>query len=255
MRIDLFLTKNGYAQSRARAQAMIEEGLVSINGKNVEKSSIEVDGTEAIIVAKHEEYVSRGAQKLLGAIKAFNLDFRGKVVLDMGSSTGGFTQVALKNGAQKVIAVDVGKEQLDKSLRNDKRVVLLEQRDVRTLTAEEAQGTQLVIGDLSFISLTKILPHIKEVLGSTEMCVLFKPQFECGKGLAKKCKGVIKDEKIHIDLLNEFFDFVSSLDYDVSGLCPSPIKGGDGNREYLVHLNGAKTSFKIDEVVKSNFAR
>lgn len=255
MRIDLFLTKNGYAQSRAKAQTMIEEGLVSINGKTIEKPSFEVDDKETIEVKQHNQYVSRGAQKLLGAINAFKLNFKDLIVLDMGSSTGGFTQIALEHGAQKVIAVDVGKGQLDKSLRENKRVISLEERDIRTLNESEVKGVKIVIGDLSFISLTKILPHVKTLLGNVEMCILFKPQFECGKVLAKKCKGVIKDEKTHVRLLNEFCEYISTLGYFVSGLCPSPIKGGDGNREYLVHLNGHKTPYKVEEVVKANFAK
>lgn len=253
MRIDVYLTKNNLAGSRAKAQGLIEEGLVFVNGKTVTKSSFEVEDCDRVEVEAHKEYVSRGSLKLLGGIEAFGLDFNQKVVLDMGSSTGGFTQVALEHGAKKVYAVDVGKNQLDKSLKCDKRVVSIEETDIRVLSSKDVGDSDMVIGDLSFISLFKVLPHIKEILGAREMCLLFKPQFECGKGVAQKCRGVVKDEKLHIKLLKEFVENIKLLGFIVSGLAPSPIKGGDGNREYLVHLNGGDENFNIERVVKENF--
>lgn len=253
MRIDLYLTENNFASSRSKAQNLLKEGLVFVNGKEITKSSFEVTEADKIEISSHKEYVSRGAQKLVGAIKAFGLDFKQKIVLDMGSSTGGFTQVALENGAKKVYAVDVGKNQLDRSLKNDERVLSIEEQDIRLLSADRVCDVDIVVGDLSFISLLKVLPHIKEILGDKRMCLLFKPQFECGKEVAKKCRGVIKDEKLHINLLNDFVYNMKSLGFVVSGLAPSPIKGGDGNREYLVLLNDGSENYNIINSVKENF--
>lgn len=253
MRIDLYLTENSFASSRSKAQNLLKEGLVFVNGREITKSSFEVTEADKIEISSHKEYVSRGAQKLVGAIEAFGLDFKQKVVLDMGSSTGGFTQVALENGAKKVYAVDVGKNQLDRSLKNDERVLSIEEQDIRLLSADRVRDVDIVVGDLSFISLLKVLPHIKEILGDKKMCLLFKPQFECGKEVAKKYRGVIKDEKLHIALLDDFVHNMKSLGFVVSGLAPSPIKGGDGNREYLVLLNDGSENYNIINSVKENF--
>ena len=254
MRIDVYLVGCGLAKSRAKAQELIESGLVFVDGKIISKASTIVTGEEKIEVKTHDEYVSRGAYKLLGAIDKFALDFGGRVVLDMGASTGGFTQVALNHGAKKVYAVDVGKGQLDKLLREDKRVVSIEEMDVRAIDAKELSDVDFIIGDLSFISLKKVLPHIKNEFGDKEMCLLFKPQFECGQALAKKCRGVIKDEKVHLRLLKDFCEFIKVLGFSLSGLAVSPIKGGDGNREYLVYLNGKGEAEDIEKVVKDAFS-
>lgn len=255
MRIDIYLTKNGFADSRAKAQRLLEEGMVSVNGKIVTRASKEIVGDEAVELFSHKEYVSRGALKLEAGIKAFNLDFSHRIVLDMGASTGGFTQVALENGATKVYAVDVGKNQLSESLRKDERVISLESQDVRTLDKHLVQDVDMIVGDLSFISLNKVLAYIKDILGNKEMCLLFKPQFECGKDIAKKYRGVIKDEKLHQKLLEEFCVNISQMGFTLSGLAPSPIKGGDGNREYLIYLNGKQKECDILKTVKANFDR
>lgn len=255
MRLDLFLIENGLVQSRAKGQNLIKEGHVFVNGNLMTKASTEVDEKDEIKIEGNDNYVSRGAYKLLGGKEYFDLDFRDKVVLDMGSSTGGFTQVVLENGAKKVYSVDVGQSQLAQVIKEDKRVISLENTDVRILTKENVGDVDMVVGDLSFVSLTKILPHIKEILGNCEMCLLFKPQFECGLSLAKKHKGIIKDEKLHVSLLESFANFLKSLGFSFDGLAPSPIKGGDGNREYLVHLNGKNKPFSIKEIVTENFKK
>lgn len=251
MRLDLYLVENNLSSTRSKAQMLIKEGLVFVDGKSVTKVSQDIGESQKVEVREHDEYVSRGAKKLLGAIDVFSLNFKDKVVLDMGASTGGFTQVALKFGAKKVYAVDVGKGQLDEKIKSDPRVKSMENQDVRLLTSEQVKNVDIVVGDLSFISLKLILPHLKQILGDKEMCLLFKPQFECGKEIAKKSRGVIKDAKIHKRLLEDFCDYVKVLGFNMSGLAVSPITGGDGNREFLVYLNGKEQNkIDIDKMIK-----
>ena len=226
-RLDLRLSKM-YGLTRAKA--------VLVDGKVCCKPSFLVDENCIELVSK-ERYVSRGAYKLLGAIEDFKLDFTDKVVLDIGASTGGFTQVALLHGALKVYAVDVGEGQLDKTLLASEKVVNIEKTDFRDITLSQVADTDLIIGDISFISLTKILPKIKSLFGNEkEVVLLFKPQYECGKQLARKGKGIIKDKKVHIFLLNEFLNFCKDLGFTVVDISPSSIKGKSGNIEYLIHF-------------------
>lgn len=234
-RLDLRLSKM-YGLTRAKVQSYIKSGSVLVDGKVCCKPSFLVDENSIELVSK-ERYVSRGAYKLLGAIEDFKLDFTDKVVLDIGASTGGFTQVALLQGALKVYAVDVGEGQLDKTLLASEKVVNIEKTDFRDLTLSQVADTDIIIGDISFISLTKILPKIKSLFGNEkEMVLLFKPQFECGKQLARKGKGIIKDKKVHIFLLNEFLNFCKDLGFTVVDISPSSIKGKGGNIEYLIHF-------------------
>lgn len=240
--------------SRNKAQNLIKEGLVFVGETAILKPSFEVGGAENITIKNHDNYVSRGAYKLIKGLDEFGISVGGKTVLDMGASTGGFTEVLLERGAKKVYSVDVGKGELDESLQNDKRVVNMEGRDIRVLTKEEIGDAEFVVGDLSFISLQKILPHIKSIFGKIQMVLLFKPQFECGKDTAKKFKGIIKDKVIHKKLLKEFADYLNVLGFSFSNLTFSPIKGGSGNIEYLVYLNGeTKEKFNIENVVETAF--
>lgn len=240
--------------SRSQAQNLIKEGYVFVDEVMQNKPSFQVEDDKNITIKNHDNYVSRGAYKLLKALNEFDCYVDGKNVLDMGASTGGFTQVLIEKGAKKVYSVDVGRGELHKSLVSDKRVVNMEGRDIRSLSKEEIKDCQMVVGDLSFISLTHILPHIKTLLGSIEMVVLFKPQFECGKDIARKYKGVIKDKKIHKKLLNDFIEELNVLGFMLSNITYSPIKGGSGNIEYLVHLNGKSCrNYNIEEVVDDAF--
>lgn len=251
-RLDFFVAEQENI-SRNKAQSLIKDGLVSVNGKTINKPAIEVDCNEKITIKKHDAYVSRGAYKLVKALDEFGVDLMSKTVLDMGASTGGFTQVALSRGAEKVYAVDVGRGELDKTLATNPRVVNMEGCDVRTLKKEDVNDVDIVVGDMSFISLKKVLPHIKMLFGNIEMILLFKPQFECGKEIAKKYKGVIKDKNVHKKLLKKFFEEIASLGVTVSGLTFSPIKGGSGNIEYLLHLNGKPKAVEIENVVEKAF--
>ena len=238
--------------SRTKAQRFIEEGLVFVDGKQIKKVSVLIDDEQKIVLLESEGYVSRGAYKLLGTIQNFNIDLNDKIVLDLGASTGGFTQVCLKYGAKKVYAVDVGDGQLDKTLAQDKRVVNLSKTDVRELEKENVGDANIIVGDLSFISLTKILPKIKELFGTRiEMVLLFKPQFECGMETARKYRGIIKNKEIHTKILKNFESFVKLLGFSLNNIIVSPIKGGDGNVEYLLHFGGEKCDYDIEKLVNS----
>lgn len=253
-RLDVLLTEKYGIQSRSKAQNLIKQNLVLVDGKPVKASSL-IDENQKVEILEHDNFVSRGAYKLLGAIENFNIDLNGKVVLDVGASTGGFTQVALQNGANKVYALDVGKGELDKTLAQDPRVVNMESTDIRKLKKESVVDVNMVVGDLSFISLTKVLPTIKGLFGNIQTMFLFKPQFECGKEIAKKYKGVIKDKNLHIKLLNEFVEYTNMIGFPICDIVASPIKGGDGNIEYLLHFNKDKKYFNIKNIVEKAFEK
>ncbi len=253
MRLDKFIFEKGYVDSRAKAQQLIKNGLVYVNDKVEIKPSFEVLCNEKITISNYHKYVSRGAYKLLTAISKFDIDFKDKVVADIGASTGGFTQVALEHGAKKVYAIDVGRGELSSQIASDERVVNLENTDFRVITKDKIKDTNLVIGDISFISLRHIMPKIKELFGSINVVILFKPQFECGKELAKKYKGVIKNRDIHKNLLKEFIIYINSMGYKVSNLTYSSIMGKSGNIEYLFYINGENQSFNVEEIVDEAF--
>ena len=252
-RIDILVSEK-FNMTRSKAQQVIERGFVKIEVEIVTKSSMLIEENVNIALLEREQYVSRGAYKLLKGLKFFNVSLKDKVVLDMGASTGGFCQVALENGAKKVYAVDVGQNVLDESLKNNPRVVSYENKDVRTIQKEEVEGCNFITGDLSFISLKLVLPSINTILQDTEMILLFKPQFECGAKIAKKYKGVIKDKLVHINLLKEFVSFLKEMKIKVCNLTFSPIKGKSGNIEYLFYLNGKnEEDFDITKVVEEAF--
>ncbi len=254
MRLDKYLFENGFVDSRSKAQTLIKEGLVYVDGKLIDKTSYEPENSQNITILSHSEYVSRGAYKLITAIENFNIDFENKIVVDIGASTGGFTQVALKYGAKKVYAIDVGQGELSKSLASDKRVINLENTDFRAIKKEQVIDANIIVGDISFISLKHIFPKIKELFGKIEIVILFKPQFECGKEIAKKYKGVIKDKNIHKTLLKDFLLYLKGLNYTVSNLTYSSITGKSGNIEYLFHINSkTQANINVDEVVEVAF--
>ncbi|MBO5344133.1 MAG: TlyA family RNA methyltransferase [Ruminococcus sp.] len=236
-RLDAELVARGIARSRERAKEMIKSGAVTVNGKPAKKSSAEVSAEDILESAEQELYVGRGALKLEKAAEYFSLNFSGMRCLDIGASTGGFTEYMINHGAVIVYAVDVGHGQLAESLRRDSRVVNMENTDIRAVTDDDTGGqVDFVCADVSFISLTKILPKISELLkdGGTA-AVLVKPQFEAGKSDIGK-KGIVKDRKVHLRILNELDSFMR-----LTGLMPvsftySPIKGGSGNIEYLAKL-------------------
>ncbi len=255
MRLDRVVCEK-LACSRVRAQEVIKSGAVFVDGKIQTKPAFEVEG-QKVEIKEGKMYVSRGAYKLLGAIEKFGIDLNEKVVLDIGASTGGFSEVCLENGAKKVYALDVGKSQLDKKLKFDKRVIDIENTDFRKVSKEAFQDVDFITGDLSFISLRHIFPKLVEIFGaSKEVCMLFKPQFECGKELAKKFKGVVLDKKLHKNLLEKFCLYLKGLGFKISGLCYSSIQGKEGNLEYLFYLNGeANFEDNISKVVDEAFEK
>lgn len=239
-RLDLLLVGKGLFDSRPKAKAEIMAGNILVNNQKIEKAGTLVDEESIITILKKDfPYVSRGALKLLKAFEVFPLDVRGKVCLDIGASTGGFTEVMLIKGASKVFAVDVGYNQLAWKLREDERVVSLEKTNGRSITPENFEGAMMdvVVTDVSFISLEKILPSAYLCLRTNgEMIALIKPQFEAGKGEVSK-KGIVSDKKTHQKVIRKVIQFaVEEVGFSALGLTVSPITGPKGNVEFLLYL-------------------
>ena len=236
-RVDILLVKKGLAPSRQKAISLIKEGVVFSGGRKIVKPSEKYDDAcEFEVKGELLKYVSRGGFKLEGAIKAFNLDFNNKTILDMGSSTGGFTDCALQHGAKKVFAVDVGSNQLVDELKNDERVVSMENTDIRALKKEVFDECEFIVGDLSFISIVKIVEYIKDFLTNQQLVLLIKPQFECGLEIAQKYKGTIRDYYLSKKICNETLEKIKRMGFVVKSVSDSPIKGGDGNSEFVALL-------------------
>lgn len=250
MRLDLYLLENNYFDSRTKARNAIESEAVMVNGKIIKKASFEVDNTIKIEIIKDTNpYVSRGGLKLEAAINEFHLDFKDKIVLDIGSSTGGFTDCSLKHGAKLVYAVDVGTNQLDNSLRNREDVVLFEQTNILDVGGFDVAFDYIVM-DVSFISINKILPAINRFLTENTIFIcLIKPQFEVGKIYLKN--GIVKDRTTHISVLNKIIKELSEYNLGIVKLINSPILGGSGNKEFLACIKkNTPSKVNILEVCK-----
>ncbi|MPZ58790.1 MAG: TlyA family rRNA (cytidine-2'-O)-methyltransferase [Rhizobiales bacterium] len=233
-RADRLLVERGLFESRARAQAAIAAGLVTADGAPVRKAS-DTLAADAVLNAKPEHpYVSRGGVKLASALDHFRFDPKGCVCLDVGASTGGFTDVLLSRGARRVYAVDVGHAQLHPSLRERSNVVSIERADIRTLSpAQLFDLPNFAVIDVSFISLRLVLPPALALIkGPAQLVVLIKPQFEAGREHLKK--GVVRDPQVQADVCDRIAAVVAGLGWTVIGLIPSPIAGGNGNREFLL---------------------
>lgn len=238
-RLDVLLVSLGLAESRAKAQATIMAGEVYVNGQKADKSGMEVDITSNIEVRGSAcPYVSRGGLKLEKALKNFAVDPTGYVCSDSGASTGGFTDCLLQQGASKVFAIDVGYGQLAWKIRNDPRVVVMERTNIRYVTPEDlGEPLDLSVIDVSFISLGLVLPVVKTLLKPTgQVLCLIKPQFEAGKDKVGK-KGVVRDPAVHEEVLQNFISLAKSLDFTIRNLTFSPVKGPEGNIEFLAHLS------------------
>ena len=238
-RLDVLLVSLGLAESRAKAQATIMAGEVYVNGQKADKSGMEVDITSNIEVRGSAcPYVSRGGLKLEKALKNFGVDPTGYVCSDSGASTGGFTDCLLQQGASKVFAIDVGYGQLAWKIRNDPRVVVMERTNIRYVTLEDlGEPLDLSVIDVSFISLGLVLPVVKTLLKLTgQVLCLIKPQFETGKDKVGK-KGVVRDPAVHEEVLQNFISLAKSLDFTIRNLTFSPVKGPEGNIEFLAHLS------------------
>jgi 23S rRNA (cytidine1920-2'-O)/16S rRNA (cytidine1409-2'-O)-methyltransferase len=234
LRADRLLVERGLFASRAKAQAAIAAGLVTADGKPVAKASDEL-ATDAVLNAQPEHpYVSRGGVKLAAALDHFGFSPKGCICLDVGASTGGFTEVLLERGARRVYAIDVGRGQLHPSLRDHPAVTSREATDIRTVSpALFADPPSFVTVDVSFISLMLVLPPALALAGTPATLVaLIKPQFEAGREHIKK--GIVRDSQVHQDVCARIADLVAGLGWIVAGLIPSPIEGGDGNREFLL---------------------
>lgn len=255
MRADAALKARGLAESRQRAQALIAAGLATVNGRVIEKPSQKIAPGDALAVLGAEHpYVSRGGLKLEKALKVFGIDPSGLVCMDIGASTGGFTDVLLQGGAAKVYAIDVGTGQLAPKLAADPRVVGMEHVNARALTSDMfPDPPTLAVMDVSFISIRLILPAALAVLGGAgRMVSLVKPQFEAGRGAVGK-GGIVSDPKVHRAVLREIVDFAPTLSWHVRALAGSPIPGGDGNREFLADLcpgPGGVTAQDIERVIR-----
>lgn len=239
-RLDLILAAKNLAKSRTAASEMIKEGSVTVNGKVILKASEKVDPETDIISVSGEssvmKYVGRGGFKLETAINEFGIDLSGKICLDIGASTGGFTDCMLMNGASKVFAVDVGTNQLAEKLRNDSRVISLEKLDIRKATDEISEKVDFIGIDVSFISLRHILPELRRFSSENAFGVaLIKPQFENGRVKNGK-NGVIKDPKVHKRIVEDICLFSEGLGFSSIRTTPSSILGGDGNREFLMYF-------------------
>lgn len=237
-RLDVLLVSRGLAASREKAKAMIMAGQVYVDGQKEDKAGTMFRQEAAIEVRGNTlKYVSRGGLKLEKAMKSFGLKLDGRVCMDVGASTGGFTDCMLQNGAVKVYSVDVGHGQLDWGLRNDPRVVCMEKTNIRYVTTEDiGERPSFVSIDVSFISLTKVLGPVRDLMEEQGQIVsLIKPQFEAGREKVGK-KGVVRDAKVHLEVIEKVIEFARSLELTVLGLDFSPIKGPEGNIEYLLWM-------------------
>ena len=249
-RLDVLLVQQGLANSRELAKAYIMAGNVYVDGQKEDKAGTKVTVTAKLEVKGNQmKYVSRGGYKLEKAMDVFGIRLDGKICLDIGASTGGFTDCMLQNGASKVYAIDVGYGQFAWKLRNDERVVCLEKTNVRDVTHEQVpdEGDFASI-DVSFISLTKVLPAVLGVLGEKgQLVCLIKPQFEAGREKVGK-KGVVRDSSVHREVIEMIVEYVRTQSLGILGLDFSPIKGPEGNIEYLIYLDKSQSGMHEDEV-------
>lgn len=238
IRLDQLIFDKGLTPSRERAKTSIMAGVVFVNGQRVDKPGTPVpEDAEIELRGETLPYVSRGGLKLEKAIESFKIDPKGRICIDCGASTGGFTDVLLKNGAQKVYAVDVGYGQLAWSLRTDERVVNMERTNIRYVTPEQLfEQPSLAVMDLSFISVKLVLPAVCTLLeDDAEIVCLIKPQFEAGREKVGK-KGVVREKSTHIEVVESFLEFLPKVGLSILGLDYSPIRGPEGNIEYLAYL-------------------
>ena len=256
-RLDVYLFEQKLFDSREKARAAVMAGLVYVNGQKALKPGDTVRPTDAVEVRGGSEFVSRGGHKLKKAVAVFSPVLRDQICMDIGASTGGFTDCMLQNGAKKVYAVDVGYGQLAWKLRQDPRVVNLERTNIRYLTREQVpEPVGFISVDVAFISLKLVLPVAYEFLADTGACVcLIKPQFEAGRENVGK-KGVVRDKSVHVQVIREICAFAEETGFAVRGLDYSPIKGPEGNIEYLLYLlkRGESAAVSPEAVAEASHA-
>ena len=252
-RLDIVLVNGGYAPSREKAKTLIMTGNVFVNGQREDKVGTKIDISSDIEIKGNPiPFVSRGGLKLDKAVHEFELDLKNKICMDVGASTGGFTDCMLQNGASKVYSVDVGYGQLDWSLRQDPRVVCMEKTNIRYVTQEDInESLDFVSIDVSFISLKKILHPIWQLMKDDAECIcLIKPQFEAGREKVGK-KGVVRDWQTHLEVIEGVIEYAASIHFKPLGLSFSPIKGPEGNIEYLLHILKTNEDVQEEEFLKS----
>lgn len=253
-RIDVLLTNNQIVDSREKAKKYIMAGLVYVDEERIDKPGTKVPVDSNIIIKGNPiPYVSRGGLKLEKALNTFSLQIKDKVALDIGASTGGFTDCMLQNGVKKVYAIDVGYGQLDWKLRNDSRVIVMDRTNIRYLEKDNIDElASLVSIDVSFISLKLVLPKVKELTtDDVDIIALIKPQFEAGRDKVGK-KGVVRDIKVHKGVIREIYDFCLDIGLNFVALTYSPVKGAEGNREYLAHIiKDRNKEFDIDKQIEN----
>lgn len=254
-RIDIELVKRGIFETRNKAQNEIKNKIVYCNNVCITKPAFDV--TEAdIIEIKGEKlkYVSRGGLKLEKAIKEFKVDLKDKTLIDIGSSTGGFSDCAIQNGIKKVYAIDVGTNQFDKNLRQNNKVNLYENTDFRNIDNNIIDDANIASIDVSFISVTKLTNKLKELINLKEIICLIKPQFECGKELSDKYRGVPLNKEVHSTVINKVIESFKENNYYINSLTSSPIKGGNGNIEYLAYFKrDNEKNIDIEKVINEAF--
>ena len=268
MRADLALVERGLARSRNHASSLIESHRVLVGGKEVRKSSQIIDAEQTLVVLDAVEYVSRAGHKLAKALEQFaEIDVRGKVCLDVGASTGGFTDVLLRAGASQIIAIDVGHDQMVEELLNNPKVISLEGVNAREMTLEslsqrsytklDESSFEIVVADISFISLTLVLPALKLVAPKAQMVLLIKPQFEVGKE-SLSANGIVNDHRLRASAIKQVVTEATDLGFGVAGLVRSDLPGTHGNVEYLLWIsadvqpNASKWTDRIEAIAKEN---
>jgi len=257
LRLDVYLTEKGLVKSRERAKELIKAGQVTVDGKAASKPSFEThNGCDIKIIGEQLRYAGRGGLKLEKALTAFGISLAERVCLDIGASTGGFTDCMLQSGAAFVYAVDVGHGQLNEKLREDKRVADMEKTNILELSAGDfPKKPTFISADVSFVSLKKILPKIAELMTEdSEAAVLIKPQFEAGRANIGK-KGIVRDRKVHAAVLADITAFCHTVGLCAEDIVNSPITGGDGNIEYLAHIKngGDERVFDFKRIVETAF--
>lgn len=254
-RIDIELVKRGIFETRNKAQNEIKNKIIFCNNICITKPSFDVTDTDIIeIKGEKLKYVSRGGLKLEKAIKEFNIDLKNKILIDIGSSTGGFSDCALQNGIKKVYAIDVGTDQFDKTLRLNNKIDLYENTDFRNIDNNIINDANIASIDVSFISVTKLTNKLKELTNLKEVICLIKPQFECGKELSDKYRGVPLNKEVHSTVINKVIESFKENDYYINNLTSSPIKGGNGNIEYLAYFKrDNEKNIDIEKVINEAF--
>lgn len=258
MRLDKEMVLRNLVPSRTKAQELIKSNLVLCNGCIINKPNYIVDNNINIDILENNKlkYVSRGGLKLEKALTEFNYSIKDLKVMDIGSSTGGFCDCALQHGASSIIAVDVGTNLLHESLRNNKLIDLHEKTNFKDFDSKYFKNIDVIVCDVSFISLKKIIDKIDEENIMIDIICLIKPQFECGKEIADKYRGIILNKEIHINIINSLIDYFNKKGFYLNNITYSPIKGGDGNIEYLTYIsnkNNINEKFDVEAIVNDAF--